>query len=444
MPSLASILALAAPLLAYGAPLRRQANSTDLLVLKFADVLENFENQFYQQALQKFQSSDFIAAGFVDADVPVQQFTAIQIDEASHATVLESTIVALGDSPIQGCSFDFGSALNDVPTMAATARVVENLGVAAYLGAAHLISDPVLLTAAGSILTIEARHQTILNVLNNGVSIPQAFDIALLPNEVLAVASSFISGCDVGVQANAPLTITNTGSVGPGTALTFSSPALNGSTDGLFCQMLVGGVPTSIPFSLSSCVVPEGIEGPVAIFITSDMQPLNNNVRDRANQAVVAGPTMAFIDTQKQLLSQLALAASGNSTDGSSSGNESTSTTTITPAQATSIISSASAASQTAASASATDSAASASVTDSAASASPTSSAVSVDAGNGQAAASGTDSAAGASATGAAAPPESDNTVVEAPGTRNIATGTTANGVITVNGWDDQQQSSSN
>lgn len=84
--------------------------------------------------------------------------------------------------------------------MAATARVVENVGVAAYLGAAHLIDDPVLLTDAGSILTIEARHQTILNVLSNGVSIPQAFDIALLPNEVLAIAGQFISNCEVGVQ----------------------------------------------------------------------------------------------------------------------------------------------------------------------------------------------------------------------------------------------------
>lgn len=83
--------------------------------------------------------------------------------------------------------------------MAATARVVENLGVAAYLGAAHLISDPVLLTAAGSILTVEARHQTILNVLTGGSAIPQAFDIAFTPSQVLAVASPFISGCDLGV-----------------------------------------------------------------------------------------------------------------------------------------------------------------------------------------------------------------------------------------------------
>lgn len=86
--------------------------------------------------------------------------------------------------------------------MAAVARVVEAVGVGAYLGAAPLVKDPVLLTAAGSILTVEARHQTILNILSkNGTAIPSAFDIALTPNEVLALASPFIDGpCDLGVK----------------------------------------------------------------------------------------------------------------------------------------------------------------------------------------------------------------------------------------------------
>ena len=51
--------------------------------------------------------------------------------------------------------------------MAATARVVEAVGVGAYLGGATLITDPVLLDSAGSILTVEARHQTILNILRS-------------------------------------------------------------------------------------------------------------------------------------------------------------------------------------------------------------------------------------------------------------------------------------
>ena len=83
--------------------------------------------------------------------------------------------------------------------MAATARVVENLGVSAYLGAANLISDPQLLTAAASIMSVEARHQSVLNILQGGSAIPQAFDIAFTPSEVLAVASPFISGCDTGI-----------------------------------------------------------------------------------------------------------------------------------------------------------------------------------------------------------------------------------------------------
>ncbi|KAI0723480.1 ferritin-like domain-containing protein [Earliella scabrosa] len=412
MPSFASLLALAAPMIVLGAPAPiKRDTATNLLVLKFADVLEQFESTFYQQALAKFKPEDFTVAGFVSPQIPVEQFVQIQADEAAHATALEATIQSLGDTPITNCNFDFGGALNDVKTMAATARVVENLGVAAYLGAAPLLDDPVLLVAAGSILTTEARHQTILNVLNSGTSIPQAFDIAFLPNEVLAIAGAFISGCDLGVPANTPLSVTNTDVVRPGTLLKFESPAINGSVpESLFCQMLVGGMPTSLPLPLDQCVVPEGIEGPVALFVTADMQPLNNNVRDRANQAVLAGPTMAFIDTQKQLLSQLALAASGS---GNNSANDGTTTATITPPEASSIIASASAAAT--ATASGTDGAAAASPTDgsAAAPASPTS-----PAGN-----------------AAAAPAESDKTVVEAPGTRNLFTGPSMDGKITVNGW---------
>jgi hypothetical protein len=84
--------------------------------------------------------------------------------------------------------------------MLPVARVVEQVGVGAYLGAASTIGDPIILTAAASIATVEARHQTILNVLSDGTAIPQAFDIPLAPPEVLAIASPFITGtCDLGV-----------------------------------------------------------------------------------------------------------------------------------------------------------------------------------------------------------------------------------------------------
>lgn len=305
-----SILALAAPLLATAAPTRftkRGDTENALLVFTFADVLEQLESAFYKEALAKFQPADFTNAGFISADVAVQQFNNILADESTHSTVLQAGLKTFGAAPVTTCKFDFSSALTDVKTMAATARVVEQVGVAAYIGAATLLADPVLLTAAASILTVEARHQTVLNILNGGTSVPSAFDIPMTPSEILALAGPFISGCDLGVPANTPLSITNTGGVAPGTTLTFSAASINGTVaeDKLHCHMIVGGAATSIVFPISQCVVPEGLNGPVAIWITSDNQPLVNNVRDRATTQQMAGPAFAFIDTQSQILSGL-------------------------------------------------------------------------------------------------------------------------------------------
>jgi hypothetical protein len=335
-----AFLALAAPLLASAAPARfygKRADS-DILVFKFADVLEQLESTFYQQAIAKFKDADFTAAGFPSSQIPIEQFQSIQADEATHSVVLQAALKSFGETPITGCQFNFDSALTDVATMAATARVVETVGVAAYLGGATLITDPVLLTAAGSILTVEARHQTILNVLSStGTAIPAAFDFAFTPSEVLALAAPFITGgCEIPIPANTPLAITNTGSVGPGTLLTFSASTINGTIpqESLFCQMLLGGEATSIPLPLSQCIVPD-INGPVAIFITSDGQALVNNVRDRAQNKIVAGPTLAFIDTKPQMLGQLSRLIG---TPGANGAQVSTSTRTISPAEASAII----------------------------------------------------------------------------------------------------------
>ncbi|GLB33247.1 putative ferritin-like domain containing protein [Lyophyllum shimeji] len=360
-----AIIALAAPLVAYAAPARFYGKraASDVLVFKFADVLEQLESTFYQQAIAKFKDTDFTSAGFPSSQIPIEQFTSIQADEASHSSALQAALKSFGETPITSCQFNFDSALTDVATMAATARVVETVGVAAYLGGATLLTDPVLLTAAGSILTVEARHQTILNVLSSGgTAIPAAFDMAFTPSEVLAIASPFISGCQIPIPANPTLSVTNTGTVAPGTLLTFKADSLNGTIpdSSLFCQMLVGGAPMSIPLPLSQCVVPAGINGPVALFITSDGQPLINNVRDRATNKLVAGPTLAFVDTKPQMLGQIARSSSGSGSNAQSS----TSTQTISPAEASSIISSANgAATATAAAASASSTSASVSGT---------------------------------------------------------------------------------
>jgi hypothetical protein len=234
---------------------------------------------------------------------------------------MQQALAALGAQPVSGCTFDFGGALNDLPTMIATARVVENVGIGAYLGAAHLLDDPVLLTDAATILTVEARHQTVLNIFaGSGSSIPQAFDVGLTPSEVLAIAGPFIKGCDLGIPANPSLAVGPAGTLNTGAQLQLTSAAFPSDTSNLTCQLLKGGDTFAVAMPLSQCVVPPGIDGPVAVFVTNDTQPLAGNVRDRATNKLVAGPALAFIDSKQQALPQLARnlggaqAPAGNST----------------------------------------------------------------------------------------------------------------------------------
>ena len=93
--------------------------------------------------------------------------------------------------------------------------------------------------------------------------------------------------------------------------------------------MLVGGLSFTIALPLSECVVPGGVNGPVALWITSDSQPLAGDPINRATDKQVAGPTIAFIDTQPQLLGQLARTPSGTPPS---------TTTTISLNQASSLV----------------------------------------------------------------------------------------------------------
>ncbi|KAG8700512.1 hypothetical protein FRC08_004656 [Ceratobasidium sp. 394] len=329
-----SLFVLSTPLLALAAPMKypRAASANDITVLKFANVLEQLETEFYKQALAKFKESDFTSAGFVAASVPVEQFNQIAVDEATHTSTLASVLQSLGQAPVSGCKFDFSSALTDVKTMAAVARVVENVGVSAYLGGAALVDDRQLLVAAATILTDEARHQTVLNMLNGGVAIPAAFDVALAPSQVLAIAGGFISGCDLGIPANPALKVTNTGALAPGTTVTFDSPALAGQDRSkLSCQMMTGGAPFAVSFPIDQCVVPQGLEGPVYIYITNTTQPLLNSQQNQNVASIVAGPTAGFIDTRQESIS--ALFKSGQLNQGGGS----VTTNTLSPAQASQI-----------------------------------------------------------------------------------------------------------
>lgn len=99
------------------------------------------------------------------------------------------------------------------------------VGVSAYLGAAAHITNDTYLTAAGSILTVEARHSSYLRAAMGEVPFAQPFDDPLDFNEVYTVASPFIASCPssnakLPVKAFPSLTMTSKGDVMTGSMVT--------------------------------------------------------------------------------------------------------------------------------------------------------------------------------------------------------------------------------
>lgn len=56
---------------------------------------------------------------------------------------------------------------------------------------------------------------------------------------------------------------------------------------------------------IANCDVPSGVNGPVAVFITSDNQTLSGDLLVRSNQSVVAGPAITFVDAHTDLIDTL-------------------------------------------------------------------------------------------------------------------------------------------
>ena len=156
---------------------------SDVAILNFALTLEYLEAAFYAEAVSKGNFSgktgDFARV--------------VAKHEAAHVAFLKN---ALGSAAVKSPKFNFQGTTTDMAKFMATAQVLEDTGVAAYLGQAGNIKSKKILGAAGSILAVEARHAGWVRDLNNVPGAPASFQGAKTKAQILAAVkgTGFIVG----------------------------------------------------------------------------------------------------------------------------------------------------------------------------------------------------------------------------------------------------------
>ena len=161
----------------------KPSKANDANILNYALTLEFLEAAFYKQAVDNKAYGD-------SADL--QKFAeTVAKHEATHVAFLKK---ALGSAAIKSPTFDFGNAVTDKATFAATAQVLEDTGVSAYLGQVGTILSKGVLKAAGTIATVEARHAAWIRFLNQATPAPAAFDVPKSEKAILKAvgATGFI------------------------------------------------------------------------------------------------------------------------------------------------------------------------------------------------------------------------------------------------------------
>lgn len=291
-------------------------NLTDADILNFALTLEHLEAAFYVQGLAKYDAKAFTSAGFSD-DVR-KKIQTISDDETSHVDFLVSALKAAGATPVQACNYTFPHT--DPKSFLAVSQILEGVGVSAYLGAAGSISNSNYLTAAATILTVEARHNAYIRLANGLSPFPGAFDTPIDPRSVVTLATPFFTGCPNGSApsfAGFP-SLNVTGKLTPGSKLTVASANTTGATN---CMFLSGLNSTSSTFANGTCDVPtDGKIGAGQIYVLLTSAP---NVTD---VSTIAGP--AIVETQVPSASGSSKSLSTNTASGSAETSDASSVST--------------------------------------------------------------------------------------------------------------------
>jgi rubrerythrin len=153
----------------------------DVDILNFALTLEYLESTFYAEAKSRAKPRGELKS-LVDL---------IAKDEQEHVEALTGSIKKLGGKPVAEPKFDF--SYSGTGGFLKLAQTFEDTGVSAYNGAAPMIESKEVLTAAGSIVQVEARHAAAIRLQNSEEPSPVAFDEPLNEKQVLKAVEPFIA-----------------------------------------------------------------------------------------------------------------------------------------------------------------------------------------------------------------------------------------------------------
>ena len=174
----------------------------DFGVLTYAYALEQLEADFYTKVVN--------ATGFTTNFTAEDQQILMDLyhHEVIHRDFFKAALTgALPDADSQllpDLAFNYGNLnFSDRTSVLATAKALEDTGVAAYNGAGKLITNPDYLLLAGKIVSVEARHASAIRSLINPnskdfagddvVNTTTGLDVAKTPTEIISVAGGFIT-----------------------------------------------------------------------------------------------------------------------------------------------------------------------------------------------------------------------------------------------------------
>ena len=174
--------------------------STDVGIFNYAYALEQVGAAFYTQLVT---ASDFTST--FRSEEEREMLTDIRRDEVAHREFLRT---ALGSAAIPALTPNFSSVnFTDRLSVLNTARMLEDLDVAAYNGAGRFIKNANNLLMAGKIVSVEARHAAAIRDLLDttgtafadltslaslGADNATGRDAALPPSSVLPLAQPFV------------------------------------------------------------------------------------------------------------------------------------------------------------------------------------------------------------------------------------------------------------